>query len=54
MPAPRRPARPVVQQVAAFTIHRSDGVSLMLRLLPGGQWKLREYDHNGDEMPRGE
>jgi hypothetical protein len=45
------PRRPVVKQpVVAFTVERSDGVSLMLRLLPGGGWRLREYDFDGDEL----
>lgn len=39
--------------VQAFTIERHDGVSLMLRVLPGGSWMLREYDCNGDEADRG-
>jgi hypothetical protein len=53
MPVPDRrvvPTTPTRQYVQAFTIERPDGVSLLMRVLPGGSWRLREYDADGDEQ----
>ncbi len=42
-----------LQHVQAVTIQRPAGVGLLIRVLPGGSWRLREYDCNGDEEGRG-
>lgn len=46
------PAAPVSQIVQGFTIHRADGFGLLWRVVPGGGWLLREYDTDGNELPR--
>lgn len=43
-----------LQYVQAITIQRAAGVGLLIRVLPGGSWRLREYDCNGDEEGRGD
>ncbi len=43
-----------LQRVQAITVQRATGVGLLIRVLPGGMWRLREYDANGDELGRGD
>jgi hypothetical protein len=46
------PAAPVSTKAQGFTIHRATGFGLLWRIVPGGGWRLREYDADGNEEPR--
>lgn len=46
------PAAPASTKAQGFTIHRPVGFGLLWRVVPGGGWRLREYDEDGNELLR--